>query len=114
MAQLRDTIEEHEAGTPQFRLFLWRKTFETPSYNKFFEPPEEFVWSYSLIATETAVVDRASSKSYIAVLPPDQKEAVLQKVRDIVRKGEDKEWVDEAAGTFHYPYQCWVVLAQKK
>lgn len=36
VAQLRDRIERHEAGTPQFRLNLWRQAFHTPSYIKFF------------------------------------------------------------------------------
>jgi hypothetical protein len=114
VAGVRNTIEQHENGSPQFRLFLWRQTFDTPNYKKFFDSPEEFVWSYSLVGTEQIVVDRACSKSYIAILPPDQKEEVCQKLRDIVRKGEDKEWIDEGAGTFHYPYQTWVVIAQKK
>lgn len=114
MAQVRETIEQHEANSPQFRHFFWRQTFDTSSYKKFFEPPEEFIWSYSLTATEDIVVDRASSKSYIAILPPDQKEEVRQKLREIIKRGEDKEWIDKSSGTFHYPYQCWVVIAQKK
>ncbi|KAF5357964.1 hypothetical protein D9756_001532 [Leucocoprinus leucothites] len=114
VAGVRNTIEAHEQGSPQFRLFLWKQTFDTPSYKKFFEQPEEFIWSYSLVGTEQIVVDRACSKSYIAILPPDQKEEVCQKLRELVRKGEDKEWIDEAAGTFHYPYQAWVVIWQKK
>ncbi|KAF7778688.1 hypothetical protein Agabi119p4_3033 [Agaricus bisporus var. burnettii] len=114
VAQVRETIEQHEENSPQFRLFLWRQTFDTPSYKNFFEIPEEFVWSYSLIGTEDIVVDRACSKSYIAILPPDEKEEVCRKLRGIVKAGEDKEWIDEASGTFHYPYQSWVVIAQKK
>ncbi|KAF9454528.1 S-adenosyl-L-methionine-dependent methyltransferase [Macrolepiota fuliginosa MF-IS2] len=114
VAQVRDTIEQFESGTPQFRLNLWRQTFDTPSYKRYFESPEEHLWSYSLTATEDIVVDRASSKSYTAVLPSDQKEEVRQKLREIVKKGEDKEWIDEGSGTFYYPYQCWVIVAQKK
>ncbi|KXN86870.1 hypothetical protein AN958_09465 [Leucoagaricus sp. SymC.cos] len=114
VAGVRNTIEQHEKGSPQFRLFLWKETFGSPSYQKFFDTPEEFVWSYSLMGTEQIVVDRACSKSYIAILPPDQKEEVCQMLREIVRKGENKEWIDEAAGTFHYPYQTWVSLWQKK
>ena len=114
MAGVRNTIEVHEQGSPQFRLFLWKQTFDTPFYQKFFEQPEEFICSYSLIGTEELVIDRACSKSYIAVLPPDLRAEVCQKLREIVRQGEDKEWVDEAAGTFFYPYQTWVSVWQKK
>lgn len=114
MAGVRNTIEVHEQGSPQFRLFLWKQTFHTPFYQKFFEQPEEFICSYSLIGTEELVIDRACSKSYIAVLPSKLRAEVCQKLREIVRQGEDKEWVDEAAGTFFYPYQTWVSVWQKK
>jgi hypothetical protein len=113
VAHVRNTIEQHENNSPQFRLFLWRQTFDTPSYKEFFEAPEEFVWSYSLIGTEEIVVNRACSKSYIAILPPKEKEEVCRKIKDILEVGEDKEWIDKAAGIFHYPYQSWVVVAQK-
>lgn len=114
VAHVRNTIEQHEKGSPQFRLFLWRQTFDTPFYKQFFESPEEFTWSYSLVGTEDIVVDRACSKSYIAILSPNEREEVCQKLRDIVRVGEDKEWINKAAGTFHYPYQSLVVIAQKR
>jgi len=114
VAQLRETVERFGSGAPQFRRLLWRQTFDTPSYKKFFESPQEHLWSYSLAATEGIVVDRAISKSYITILPPDQKEEVRQELVGIVKKGEDKEWIDEASGTFCYPYQCCVVIAQKK
>ncbi|KAG6874190.1 hypothetical protein C0995_003736 [Termitomyces sp. Mi166 len=95
VAQLRDRIEKHEQGTPQFRLNLWRQAFETASYREFFEPPVEKVWPYVLLTTVDTVVDRASSKSYIGVLPPTEKAEVQVDVRRIVDKGEDKVWIDE-------------------
>jgi hypothetical protein len=59
-------------------------------------------------------VDRASSKSYIAILPPDQKERVQQSIREIVRKGDGLEWIDQEKGVFKYPYQTWLVVSKKK
>jgi ubiquinone/menaquinone biosynthesis C-methylase UbiE len=44
VAQLRDAYEQHENGTPQFRLGLWRATFDTPNYMQFFEKPIEEAW----------------------------------------------------------------------
>ncbi|KAG6898378.1 hypothetical protein C0992_009053 [Termitomyces sp. T32_za158] len=114
VAQLRDRIEKHEQGTPQFRLNLWRQCFETASYRRFFQPPVEKIWSYVLPTTADAVVDRATSKSYIAVLHPTEKEEVQADVRRIVDKGEDKVWIDEGKGIFEYPYQVFVVVAHLK
>ncbi|KAG5342789.1 hypothetical protein C0989_008739 [Termitomyces sp. Mn162] len=105
VAQLRDRIEIHEQGTPQFRLNLWHQTFETVSYREFFESPVEKIWPYKLPTNVDIVVDRASSKSYIAVLPPIDMAEVQADVRRIVDEGEDKVWIDKEKGVFEYPYQ---------
>ncbi|KAK7446381.1 hypothetical protein VKT23_004233 [Stygiomarasmius scandens] len=114
VAGLRNRIEQHEGGSPQFRLGLWRKAFETTAYNKFFEPPEERVFEYTLETSEGEVIDRACSKSYIALLPADEKEKVISDVRAVLQKGEDKEWIDKDKGIFKYPYQTFVVTCHKK
>jgi hypothetical protein len=93
---------------------LWRAAFDTPSYQKFFETHEETVFDYVLEGTLPLAVDRACSKSYIAILPDDEKEKVVNDVTDIVRKGEGKVWIDEEKGVFEYPYQTFVVVSQKK
>lgn len=113
VAQLRNRIEQHENGTPQFRLNLWRQIFDTPSYKKFFVSPLEKDWSYTLPGTIDIVLDRASSKSYVAILPEDEKTKVREDVRTIVERGEDKVWTDEAQGVFEYPYKTYVVIAHK-
>ena len=114
VAQLRDRIERHEEGTPQFRLFLWRQTFETASYKQSFLPHVEKIWPYTLETTLENAADRACSKSYIAILPDDAKSEVRKDVAAIISRGEDKVWIDEQKGTFEYPYKCYVVIAQKK
>ncbi|KAK0450945.1 S-adenosyl-L-methionine-dependent methyltransferase [Armillaria borealis] len=103
VAQLRDQIEQHEAGTPQFRLGLWRKTFDTDSYKKLFQAPVEKTWAYTL-----------PSDSYIQTLPDDVRSKVLDGVKAIVERGDDKVWIDESQGTFEYPYQTFLVISQKK
>lgn len=114
VAQLRDRIERHEQGSPQFRLGLWRQTFDTDSYKKFFEPQEEKVWSYKLPVTLGIALDRASSKSYIAVLSEDEHAQVKTDVKTILERGEGMVWMDESKGIFEYPYQTLVVVARKK
>lgn len=113
VAQVRNRIELHEAGTPQFRLGLWRKAFDTSSFCLSFHLPVEKIWQFNLPATDDIVVDRATSKSYISVLPDDERAAVREDVRMIVEKGEEKVWIDEDEGVFEYPYKCFVVHSQK-
>ncbi|KAG6907357.1 hypothetical protein DXG01_009241 [Tephrocybe rancida] len=114
VAQVRDRIEKHEQGTPQFRLNLWRQVFDTASYRKFFQAPEEKAWPYALPTTVDITVDRASSKSYIAVLSASDKAEVQSDVRKIAENGEGRVWIDEDKKIFEYPYQVFIVVAHKK
>ncbi|GLB34909.1 putative methyltransferase [Lyophyllum shimeji] len=113
VAELRNRIERHENNTPQFRLNLWRQAFETQSYKQTFQSPVEKVWPYDLPATVDIAVDRALSKSYIAILPEVEKAQIRKDVRNIVEEGEGKVWIDEDKGVFEYPYQVFVVVARK-
>ncbi|KAF8964667.1 S-adenosyl-L-methionine-dependent methyltransferase [Flammula alnicola] len=114
VGRVRDLIEINEQGTPQFRHGYWRQTFDTPSYQKYFQPHEHRIWSYNLQGTKQSVVDRASSKSYIAVLPADKKAEVQNEIRRIIDQDPDKVWIDESKGIFEYPYKADVVIAHKK
>ena len=132
VAKAREVIEAHEAGTPQFRLGgwvyltryqsiclgnpspgLWREFFHTPSYHKFFVGPEETTWKYVLPATAGDVVTRALSKSYIAVLPEDERKKVADSLMNILET-EKKSWINEAKGVFEYPYGTTVVIVHRK
>jgi len=114
VAQLRDRIERHEKGTPQFRLNLWRDLFDTPAYKEYFHPPEETTWSYVIPSTLQLTVERACSKSYIATLSDTEKESVADDVAGIVNKGEGIKWIDRKDGTFEYPYKTYVVISRRK
>ena len=92
----------------------WRQTFDTPSYKREFNPPEEKTWSYTVHANKELVVDRVSSRSYFAILPDDKKSKVQQEIRKLVEQGHDKVWVDEAQGLFEYPYKTCIVIAHKR
>lgn len=111
---MRNRIESHENGSPQFRLGLWRQTWSTPSYKANFQPPKENDWSYNLPATLDIVTNRAYSKSYVAVLSENEKASVAADLKVIVERGDDKIWVDESKGIFEYPYKTYVVISYKK
>ncbi|TFK55032.1 S-adenosyl-L-methionine-dependent methyltransferase [Heliocybe sulcata] len=114
VAQLRDRVESHESGAPQFRLMLWRQTFDTPNYQSLFQPHIEKIWERSLPGTLEIVVDRACSKSYTAVLPEDEKKKVVEDVTQIVKTGDGMTWQDKEKGIFNYPHKTYVVIWKKK
>lgn len=113
VAQLRDRIESHEEGTPQFRLGLWRKTFDTPNYQQLFAPPEETVIPYEIPGTRKLAIDRACSKSYITVLPQEKKDQVVSDLKVILERGDDLTWIDKEEGVLAYPYQTFIVISRK-
>jgi ubiquinone/menaquinone biosynthesis C-methylase UbiE len=112
VAQLRDAYEKFEHGTPQFRLGLWRATFDTPSYKAHFAPPEEKEWSYNLIGSLDIVQSRVLSKSYIAVRSADEKEKISEDVKAIIDKGEELTWKDDTHTEFDYPYKTFAVISR--
>ncbi|KAK0503464.1 S-adenosyl-L-methionine-dependent methyltransferase [Armillaria luteobubalina] len=113
--QLRGQVEQHEPpGTPQHRHGLWRKLFDTDPYKNVFEPPVDKNWAYTLPCDVSLAVDRATTTSYIQNLPADVKSRVLDDIRAIVERGDDKVWINESEGTFEYPYQTLLVIGQKK
>ncbi|KAJ6547588.1 S-adenosyl-L-methionine-dependent methyltransferase [Mycena capillaripes] len=114
VAQVRDRIERYEQGSPQYRLGLWRQAFDTPAYQKAFEPPQKQTWSAPLPATQDIVLDRACSKSYMAILPAEETAKVREDLTAIVKKGEDKVWINESEGIFEYPYKTDVFISRKK
>ncbi|KAJ7858120.1 S-adenosyl-L-methionine-dependent methyltransferase [Mycena olivaceomarginata] len=114
VAQVRDRVEQYEGGVPQYRLGLWRQIFDTAQYQKAFEAPEEKSWSIPLPASADIVVDRVRSKSYIALLPDEEKAIVKEDLATILKKGDGKVWINESEGIFEYPYKTDVVVARRK
>jgi hypothetical protein len=104
----------HEAGSPQFRLDLWRQVFDSKTYKEFFYLHEEEVWHYVLPVTAETAINRACSKSYIAALSGDERMRVKADIGAILEEGQDKAWIDESCGIFEYPYQTRVVVANRR
>ncbi|KAF8610113.1 S-adenosyl-L-methionine-dependent methyltransferase [Ceratobasidium sp. AG-I] len=112
VAKIRDLIEVHEKGSPQFRLGLWKAAFDTPSYKANFREPETKTWDYTVPTTLQGVHDRAFSKSYIAVLQPPESDNVHKGVDDIMANAE-KEWINEEEGVFKYHYETFLVVMRR-
>ncbi|KAG8935694.1 hypothetical protein FRC02_006970 [Tulasnella sp. 418] len=111
---VRDAYERYENSTPQFRLGLWRKTFEVPTYARSFKDPIENLVSFAVPTTASGVIDRVCSKSYITILPDKEKNKLVEELKNILNEGEGRVWVDESQGVWEYPYTNLVVAMKKK
>ena len=72
------------------------------------------MWSYNLIGSVKIVQDRVCSKSYIAVLNPEDKQKVISDIDALLQRKDGLTWIDEQKGIFEYPYQTFLVIARKK
>ena len=102
------------ADTPQYRHGYWRSIYSTEEYSRNFTAPTETHYKRALPTTEDLVVDRVFSKSYITALSDAERETLGKEIRDVVRRGEGKTWIDKDQGTFEYDYKTDLVLAQRK
>ncbi|KAJ3990130.1 S-adenosyl-L-methionine-dependent methyltransferase [Lentinula detonsa] len=121
VASLRNLYEKYEGDSPQFRLGLWRQTFDSnscPEYARLFEGPIEESFQWWIPTTVEGVVQRVSSKSYIAILEQESKDEynkLVQNVKELLKREDvEKSWVDTEKGVFEYPYKSTVVVARKK
>ncbi|KZO95737.1 S-adenosyl-L-methionine-dependent methyltransferase [Calocera viscosa TUFC12733] len=114
VASLRDTYEPYEQGTPQFRLGLWRATFQSEAYKKYFEPEKEDEVEHIVPTTREGVVNRVFSKSYMTALKGEEREEVRRKLEAIADKGEGRKWIDEKQGVFEWPYKTYVLTCKLK
>lgn len=119
VAKLREAYEKYEAGTPQYRLGLWRRPFEDPemveAVSKLFQLPiHKRQFKHDVINTKSDVWQRVLSKSYISVLAPAQKQE-LKKEIDKILMGEDICWHPrgESDKVVNYPYTTDVVWFRK-
>lgn len=113
MGSIRTSYEAFEGDTPQFRRNWWEETFQGRNYVELFEPPKRFETDWFVPTTVDGVKDRALSKSYVAILPTEKKEALVQDLLAILQSS-DKDWIDEQSGVFKYPYKTILISMKKK
>jgi len=120
VARLRDTYEQYEKDSPQYRHGTWIKVFEEDSKRKdrlfselktskfnndFKDIPPHIIW------------ERVKSKSYVSILPDKEKKMMKDKVYSIISeelfKGAKIEDLDKGNFKTTYPYDTDVVIAKK-
>lgn len=111
------SLQEHEAGSPQYRLRLWEAAFKTPSYTALFAPPEHTLFKTVLPCSRALALDRAFSKSYVARLPADAQAALRLELEAVLDKGEGMRPIagpGREPAWFEYPYETEVVVMRRK
>ncbi|KZT52479.1 S-adenosyl-L-methionine-dependent methyltransferase [Calocera cornea HHB12733] len=114
VAQLRDTYEPFELGTPQFRLGLWRTTFEAEAYARWFAKEREDEVEHIVPTTREGVVNRVFSKSYMTALQGREREEITRRIEEVVDRGEGRKWIDEKQGVFEWPYKTCIITCKLK
>ncbi|KAJ7678205.1 S-adenosyl-L-methionine-dependent methyltransferase [Mycena polygramma] len=114
LQQVRQLVERNgKEDAPSGRSGLWRQIFDTPSYIKFFAPPEEATFPFIVPGTLDSIINRGLSISRITVLTDAGKEAFVKDAQAIVERGEGKVWIEEEKGTFEVPRRTEIVIARR-
>lgn len=107
VSKVQALLEKHEDNTPQHRHRYWASMYKQPSLLEQFEVLEPKYYTRKLPATLQGVKDRVLSKSYISVLMPEEKAALLKSIDDIFASEADaalqRTWIDKERGIFEYP-----------
>ncbi len=82
VSKLTDIIDPHEKGAPRYKSGEWKKSFNTTTL---FSPLTYYKFGYVQSGDVQMVVDRIGSISFIASLPNDEKEIVLNKVANLIQ-----------------------------
>ncbi|KAJ3014351.1 hypothetical protein HKX48_005206 [Thoreauomyces humboldtii] len=98
---LRGLYESFEAGTPQYRLGLWRKAlYESKEFDVLFEPATEKTFSHTLDFTADETWLRILSKSYISCLDENAQKELEVKARAAMAAA-DVPWEDRTGADGH-------------
>lgn len=81
VARLGEIMERHEGDAPSYRSGRWRLAFAETSL--FAEARERSFRHEQIMDRETALA-RVASVSYIAALPPEEREQLLEEVRQLL------------------------------
>jgi SAM-dependent methyltransferase len=86
IARLNEIIDRADDGHPRFRTGDWRAAFER---SPLFDPLEEAEYPTVQRGDVALFVDRVASISYVARLPGERREAVLDEVRGLLATDPD-------------------------
>jgi len=99
--RLEAIIDAADDGHPRFRTGEWREAFERVAL---FDPIETAVFDTVQRGDPETIVDRVASISYVAAMPEDRREVVLDEVRELLATDSETAGL----GTIELPYRAHV------
>ncbi|KAJ3325525.1 hypothetical protein HDU93_002625 [Gonapodya sp. JEL0774] len=87
----------------------WRRLLSNPLFLKHFAPLDELHVRRTIPTTLQGVKDRVLSKSYVSILPPVEKQSVLDSIEKILSPADEaaesvlgRVWIDREKGVWEY------------
>lgn len=118
VAELRDLVESYaDPDSLSHRTGQWKKYFTTSTYPQLFEPPTQIEgFDFVLPANLDITAERVLSKSPVTVQSEEVKKEVVEKVKEIIERGDGLVAMsgEEGKGLFEYPYKTLVVVSRRK
>lgn len=114
VASARDIYEKYDAGTPQYRLGKWKALFDTDAYRTHYKGVDYNKYLRHLPLSLQGYKDRQSTKSFINILPPKEKEELLEHLAQYIALQPDVDWIDKEKDTFYIPYSTDLFIIHLK
>ncbi|KAJ8655836.1 hypothetical protein O0I10_008500 [Lichtheimia ornata] len=111
---LKERYQQLDQDVPQYRKGEWKQCFDTKEAAELFELPfQQRMFDYDMTIHKDHVCRRVMTKSYVASLPDDVKEALYKELEAIVQDPAN-EFKPNADGYVIYPHDTEVVWMKKK
>ncbi len=106
VARLSDVIEPHRGDVPRYVSRRWERAFATTTL---FGPLEERQFRFAHELDAETLVARVASISFVAALPPAERDRVLREVRELAATHPELR----AKETFPLPYRTAVFVTER-
>ncbi|MNV87586.1 hypothetical protein D3C71_1817230 [compost metagenome] len=104
--KLNQIVDRHEGDAPRFYTGEWRKLFPFKGLDALQE--QVFMLAHQG-AAEDVIYNRVRSTSFIAALPPQQQEEVIDEIRQLVAEDEELQGKENLT----VPYQTKAYFTTK-
>lgn len=95
------------------KVLLSDRVSDIQAFQSNFAQAEQHDYVIKHPTTDQGVVDRALSKSYITAQPPEEQAKIEKGIRELLKSSGGRVWIDEAAGSYEYPYRTSLYLMKK-
>jgi SAM-dependent methyltransferase len=106
VARLTEIIEPHRGDVPRYVSRRWERAFATTTL---FEPLEERQFPFAHALDGETLAARVASISFVAALPPEQRERVLADVRQLAATHPELR----GKATFPLPYRTAAFVTER-